>query len=68
MDYTLGCTDYFDWTGDAAFLCSVLPRLRRAMDFAVREFALQEEHCVASRGWGMTVARVSVVTRPAGAL
>ena len=44
--YTLGCADYFDWTGDAAFLCSVLPRLRRAMDFAVREFALREEKCV----------------------
>ena len=45
-DYTLGCADYFDWTCDTAFLKEVLPKLRRAMDFAIREFALREEKCV----------------------
>jgi hypothetical protein len=44
--YTLGCADYFDWTCDVAFLRGVLPKLRRAMDFAIREFALREEKCV----------------------
>jgi len=34
------CVDYFDWTTDVAFLRENLARMRRATDFAVREFGL----------------------------
>jgi hypothetical protein len=31
--YILGAWRYFSWTGDSAFLSTMLPRVRRAMDF-----------------------------------
>ncbi|MCX7522549.1 GH116 family glycosyl hydrolase [Microbacterium sp. STN6] len=31
--YILGAWRYFSWTGDSAFLTTMLPRLRKAMDF-----------------------------------
>ena len=44
------CVDYFDWTTDIEFLRMNLDRIRKATDFAVREFGLAE-HGVAVVPW-----------------
>ncbi len=33
--YVHGCTDYFHWTGDVAFLQANMPRIRKAMRYAL---------------------------------
>ena len=44
--YLQGCTEYFDWTGDLSFLRENLSRMRAALAFALREFAVEENGCV----------------------
>lgn len=41
--YLRGCTDYFAWTGDVAFLREAIHRMRSAMRFALDEFSVQQE-------------------------
>lgn len=45
-NYVQGCTEYYRWTGDRAFLTENLPRMRHALDFALREFRVEQEGCV----------------------
>ncbi len=40
--YVRGCCDYFAWTRDLDFLRRNIGRMRRAMDFALREFRVWE--------------------------
>ncbi len=44
--YVLGSADFFHWTGDAAFLREQLPKLRRAIAFAIDEFGLDDNGVV----------------------
>ena len=44
--YIHGCDEYARWTGDVAFLRAAMPRLRRAMRFAMTEFRTREHKCV----------------------
>ncbi len=41
--YLQGCTEYFRWTGDVAFLRQNLARMRQALDWALREFRVEAE-------------------------
>jgi hypothetical protein len=45
-NYLQGCTEYVRWTADIGFLQRNLERMRRVMDFALREFRVHEENCV----------------------
>ncbi len=45
--YLQGCTEYYRWSGDRAFLTANLPRMRAALDFMLREFRIADEGCVA---------------------
>ncbi|MBI2298146.1 MAG: hypothetical protein HYU66_04210 [Armatimonadetes bacterium] len=42
-NYLQGCTEYFTWTGDLGFLRQNLPRMRAALEFALREFRVEQE-------------------------
>jgi hypothetical protein len=43
--YVIGCTEYFAWTGDVAFLRENIGRLRTAMRYGLDEFSVpQEKH------------------------
>ncbi|MBN2448962.1 MAG: hypothetical protein JXR77_01150 [Lentisphaeria bacterium] len=44
--YLQGCTEYFHWTGDTAFLRQNLPRMRQALRYALTEFRVAEHGCV----------------------
>jgi len=46
FDFIRGSIDFFLWTGDLEFMREALPRLRRAMRFAQREFKTHENNCV----------------------
>ncbi|HRE81265.1 MAG TPA: hypothetical protein PLN52_09470 [Opitutaceae bacterium] len=46
FDYIRGSIDYFLWTGDVDFLRQSLPRLRKALRYAQREFRTLENNCV----------------------
>lgn len=40
--FVIGAADFFCWTGDVAFLRDSIPRLRRALDFSLRELGVSE--------------------------
>jgi len=42
VNIIIAAADYYDWTGDRAWLVSQLPKLRRAAEFMVNEFAVRE--------------------------
>lgn len=44
--FVRGCCDYFNWTRDLDFLRTNLPRMRLAIDYAIREFAIEDHGCV----------------------
>ena len=41
-----GCYDYLQWTGDIDFLQKNMNRMRKALEYAIREFEMEEYHCV----------------------
>ena len=41
-----GCTDYFGWTQDVAFLRENMARMRKALRFALDEFRVRENHYI----------------------
>jgi hypothetical protein len=44
--YITACADYYDITTDREFLRAALPRLRRALRYALDEFDVEREGCV----------------------
>ena len=44
--YLKGCLDYLQWTGDTDFLKQNMPRMRRVLDFTLKEFDVEASHCV----------------------
>ncbi|HTO02190.1 MAG TPA: hypothetical protein VL069_00750, partial [Opitutus sp.] len=46
FDFIRGAIDVFLWTGDLAFMRAELPRLRKALRFAQKEFRTRENNCV----------------------
>lgn len=42
VNLIIASADYYDWTGDRAWLASQLPKLRRAAEFMVKEFDVRE--------------------------
>ncbi|HMO37518.1 MAG TPA: hypothetical protein PKA06_15875, partial [Gemmatales bacterium] len=46
INYLRGCSDYFLWTGDIPFLQQNLPRMRQALQYTLREFAVRENRHV----------------------
>ncbi len=44
--YLQACADYFDWTTDLDFLRANIGRMRKALHFALDEFAVRQNHCV----------------------
>lgn len=52
VSYVMGCIDYARWTRDLAFLRQELPRIRRALTYAIDEFNVEEAGCVYTRWVG----------------
>jgi len=44
--FVRGSCDYFNWTGDVEFLRANIERMRRAIDYSIREFDVREQGCV----------------------
>ena len=44
--YLQACADYVDWTNDLGFLQANIDRMRKALRFALDEFAVRQNHCV----------------------
>ena len=49
-----GIWDYVSWTGDAGFLKEQIARIRKAMDFAIREFQVEKHGCIFTPWVGKT--------------
>jgi hypothetical protein len=64
--YVTACADYYEITSDDAFLRAVLPRLRRALAFALDEFDVREEGAVRVP-WVGHDGRSGLVRGPGGA-
>ncbi len=45
-NFIRGCRDYFDWSGDTAFLRGQIARIRKAMQFMMNEFDTRNRKCV----------------------
>lgn len=63
--FVQACCDYFNWTGDGAFLRESLPRMRSAVAYSIREFATRENGCVLVP-WIGHCGRTGFVTLPGG--
>ena len=63
--YIHGCDEYARWTGDVAFLRDAMPRMRRALRFAMTEFRTREHKCV-SAPWVGHDGRSGLIRTPAG--
>ncbi|MEM9015530.1 MAG: glycosyl hydrolase family 65 protein [Verrucomicrobiota bacterium] len=44
--FTMGCADYFRWTGEVDFLKQNIDRIRKVIAYARSEFAFEEHGCV----------------------
>ena len=44
--FVQACSDVAAWTGDLDFLRAALPRMRRAIEYSLREFRVTQEHHV----------------------
>ncbi len=63
--FVRGCCDYFAWTRDLDFLRQNIARMRRALDFALREFRVREgKHVFVP--WVGHEGRSGIVIGPAG--
>ncbi len=49
-NYLIAATDFYNWTGDTAWLVKNLPRMRLALDYMIREFSVRETGLV-RRPW-----------------
>ena len=63
--YLQGCDDYLNWTGDLDFLRRNIGRMRRALRFAMTEFATRERKCVFTP-WVGHDGRSGLEIRPGG--
>ncbi len=50
--FVRACADYFHWTGDVEFLRIAMPRIRRALQYAIEEFRVEEHGCVFTPWFG----------------
>lgn len=63
--FVRGCCDYFAWTRDLDFLRQNIARMRRALDFALKEFRVREgKHVFVP--WVGHEGRSGIVIGPAG--
>ncbi|WP_162006623.1 glycosyl hydrolase family 65 protein [Roseimaritima sediminicola] len=63
--FVRGSCDFFNWTGDLDFLRANIARMRRAISYAVDEFAVEENGCVLVP-WVGHGGRTGFVHDPAG--
>jgi hypothetical protein len=47
-----GFYDYFIWTGDVDLLKQQMPRMRKALGYAISEFNIEKSKCVHVKWWG----------------
>lgn len=63
--YLRGCADYFAWTRDTGFLTANMPRMRKALRFALEEFDVRQEKHVHVR-WVGHDGRSGLLVQPDG--